>query len=441
MGNTIDSEVKQEENILERPQKGNASEFYWACRNGDIERVKQLLLTIPYNDLNRLEPNGSTQLHAATYLGHTEIVRLLLQHHGVRRHRRNRHGHTAYEEAQTDDMRQIFHRPSNKNRFCDNENVQETFQVVKSEDQELYTESDDNVNYTDSPWINNVGTEDELHRLKRLSYAGSGRAILKSSLFMFLTKKFIFNYESILKEAWPADMIQLTKLLCDRAYRVKEIQKTIEKFVTPSHSEYNKCCTLLSKYEQTGILEHLLKLYTLETPFYRQLKEDYIDSLLSAIAMDDSQLKKRYYKGQVYRGVLMTKQDVNNYRWALKTIGSLILTTTFSSTSLHRDVAENFTSLEGTSDKIRVLTICDFPTVCQKAINLNAIPNHQLSCISEYENEAGVLILPGTPFRVKNVEGDEQFTTILLENVCIESYSLYDTTKSLFKEYGLFKTD
>ncbi|CAF2634740.1 unnamed protein product [Rotaria sp. Silwood2] len=79
MGNTIDTEVKQEKKILDQPQEGKASEFYWACRNGDIERVKQLLLTISYNDLNTLEPNGSTPLHAATYFGHTEIVHLLLQ--------------------------------------------------------------------------------------------------------------------------------------------------------------------------------------------------------------------------------------------------------------------------------------------------------------------------------------------------------------------------
>ncbi|CAF2634730.1 unnamed protein product [Rotaria sp. Silwood2] len=241
----------------------------------------------------------------------------------------------------------------------------------------------------------------------------------------------ISKYESILQESLPSDILQLLKLVYDKTHRVKKIQEMIDKFVTPSHHEYKKCCFLLSKYEQTGTLEYLLKLYTLETPFYRQLKDNNIFPLLSAVLADAPQLKTRHYKGLVYRGVLMTKQDVNNYRWALRTNESLILTTTFSSTSLNRDVAESFTSAEAPSDKIKVLMVCDFPTICEKGINLNAIADHQLSCISEYENEAEVLILPWTSFRVKTIEVDEQFTTILLENVCVESYSLYNATKSV----------
>ncbi|CAF1578650.1 unnamed protein product, partial [Adineta steineri] len=33
MGNT-DSTIKEEQRILRHPQTGEASEFYWACRNG-----------------------------------------------------------------------------------------------------------------------------------------------------------------------------------------------------------------------------------------------------------------------------------------------------------------------------------------------------------------------------------------------------------------------
>ena len=78
-------------------------------------------------DLNRLESNGSTGLHAATFFGHVEVVRLLLQKRGVMRHRKNHHGLTAYEEAANDEIRQLFHRP-NTNRFSsdstdNNENI------------------------------------------------------------------------------------------------------------------------------------------------------------------------------------------------------------------------------------------------------------------------------------------------------------------------------
>jgi hypothetical protein len=68
MGNTQDTQSDEEERILQRPQLGEASEFYWTCRNGDVKRVRQLLDCIPYDRLNRLEPNGSTPLHAASLI-------------------------------------------------------------------------------------------------------------------------------------------------------------------------------------------------------------------------------------------------------------------------------------------------------------------------------------------------------------------------------------
>ena len=54
-------------------------------------------------------------------------VRLLRQKRGVIRHRKNRHGLTAYDEAASDEIRQLFHRP-NIDRFSshssdNNENI------------------------------------------------------------------------------------------------------------------------------------------------------------------------------------------------------------------------------------------------------------------------------------------------------------------------------
>ncbi|CAF0973672.1 unnamed protein product [Didymodactylos carnosus] len=106
MGNEKSTVESEEPRILEHPAQGEASDFYWACRNGEIERVKQLLKDIPYEDLNHLEPNGSTPLHAASYVGQTEIVHLLLHERGCRRDLLNRYDLTAYEEAFSDEIRQ-----------------------------------------------------------------------------------------------------------------------------------------------------------------------------------------------------------------------------------------------------------------------------------------------------------------------------------------------
>ncbi|CAF4002511.1 unnamed protein product, partial [Rotaria sp. Silwood1] len=104
---------------------------------------RELIATIHYEDLNQLEPNGSTALHAASYGGHVEIVRLLLNKLGCRRDRRNRYGLTAYEEAFSEEVRRLFHRPDGRNRFCpenddDHEDSGKIFGVLKKEDTEKH---------------------------------------------------------------------------------------------------------------------------------------------------------------------------------------------------------------------------------------------------------------------------------------------------------------
>ncbi|CAF1624610.1 unnamed protein product, partial [Didymodactylos carnosus] len=128
----MDKNIKNGQQIGLHSKQNGLSEFYWACRNGDLDMVKQMLPNIPYSELNRLEENDSTPLHEATLFGHKEIVWLLLHERGCQRHQRNHHGRTAYEEAKTDEIRQSFHRLSNMNRFCDNsdQEIQLTFEII-----------------------------------------------------------------------------------------------------------------------------------------------------------------------------------------------------------------------------------------------------------------------------------------------------------------------
>jgi ankyrin repeat protein len=111
------------------------SEFYLACRNGDVEFVKDYLMKISptkYNP-NHLESSvKSTPLHAASYYGHKEIVQLLIEH-GCDRSQTNGYGLTAYEEAANDEIRQLFKRPmygSDIRRFQD-ETTDNWFDFVK----------------------------------------------------------------------------------------------------------------------------------------------------------------------------------------------------------------------------------------------------------------------------------------------------------------------
>ncbi|CAF1369255.1 unnamed protein product, partial [Didymodactylos carnosus] len=82
------------------------SALYNACRNNDIEQVKTLLTNTSLEQLNRIEPNGSTALHAASFLSRGEIVKLLLEQ-GADRWIKNRYNMTPYEEAKPH-IKEIF---------------------------------------------------------------------------------------------------------------------------------------------------------------------------------------------------------------------------------------------------------------------------------------------------------------------------------------------
>jgi hypothetical protein len=417
--------------VLEYPYRGEASKFYIACRDGDIETVKEMLPTIPYDQLNQLEPNGSTPLHAATYFGHLNIVRLLLHEYGCQRHLRNHRGFTAYEEAQTDEIRQLYHRPSNENRFNDDSNdSKQTFQLVSSSSLTNEKEKDDNDNLTepDHRYLIGYETNEEIQRqllglncVKALFQSRIGRRIMEQGMKLKLTK----DDAGYGEEEYA--------YVTSEKFRHEALQKVLDEHVTPDHPEYEHCCHLLKEYIQHGTIESLLRLYTLETPFYPQLLI-LSNPLGFPLFLHLSDLKQRYYQGHSYRGVRLSQHAFNEYRWALKHQGSALLALTFASTSTIQDVAEQFTAISLASpDKINALLVFHFPQPCDTAINLSEIPEYQLPCISNYEGEKEVLIGPRTFFKVTKIETNESNgrCKIYLENLCGERQTVSKAVKLL----------
>jgi hypothetical protein len=412
MGNA-DSTIKEEQRILRHPQTGEASEFYWACRNGDVEKVKELLPSISYEDLNRLEPNGSTPLHAASYTGHVEIVRLLLHKRGCRRDRLNRHGLTAYEEAFSDDIRQLFHRPSGRNRFCDEddgeqEGFEKMFEVTAKDDE---SEEDNAEDFSKDKWVAGHATSKEIETAKRA--VSAGKLIFQSKLL-----------RSLASYVEPDAPFSRTKI-------IEELNEMLTEHVTDQHPEYDKCRTLVTKAFTEDRPEYLLRLYSLETGFYRALT-DKPENLGAPLMILLKKLKPRYFQGISYRGVKMTTEDLRSYRWALKKKGAII-THTFCSTSLDRSVAEGFAGTSPINDKKQsLLMIFTFAEKCDTAINLGKLSN-ELPCISEYENEAEVLVFPGTLFNVKHIEEGTKYITIYLENIPVHQNALFSLLKVAYE--------
>ncbi|CAF0745149.1 unnamed protein product [Adineta steineri] len=92
------------------------SDFYFACRNNKLELVVQLLNDRPLEDIDRIEPNNSSALHAACYYKHADIIRLLLDR-GFTRRVLNIHNELPIDEAGDEELRQLFHRSDLSNRF------------------------------------------------------------------------------------------------------------------------------------------------------------------------------------------------------------------------------------------------------------------------------------------------------------------------------------
>ncbi|MCI4407481.1 MAG: ankyrin repeat domain-containing protein [Thermofilum sp.] len=105
-----------------------AEELFKAAENGDVERVKELLASVP--DFHRMEyvnatPSyGSTPLHYAAYNGHTDFVKLLLEN-GADPSIKDNSGKTAADLARERGHIEIANMI---------ENVKELFEALKKGD-------------------------------------------------------------------------------------------------------------------------------------------------------------------------------------------------------------------------------------------------------------------------------------------------------------------
>ncbi len=92
------------------------SPFYYACRDNNISLVEDYLKTMSLEEINKIEPNGSTALHVAAYRGHEKIVGLLLEK-GACHTTTNKYNNTPLDEAKTDQIKQLIRNRRHAARF------------------------------------------------------------------------------------------------------------------------------------------------------------------------------------------------------------------------------------------------------------------------------------------------------------------------------------
>jgi hypothetical protein len=374
------------------------SEIYNACRNGDFNYVQALVETSSFDaDINPLESNGSTALHIACSEGYTDIVRLLLNDHRVDRHRLNKDGQTAFKVASTTEIRQLFHRPKHYNTpFCTDENTSSPLEVIVNE------------NRSESQWIHTYPTAAPILTECYHEVLDEISAPYHS---IFDWCKSLFGYDSH-KE-------KINKWLKDLEFHIEQclIHDYLKTHTNVNNTLYLNACKCIKKYEKTRNIEHLLRLYSLDTSICRYFAQNSNRSnfLYAPIRFDLFNLSERAYQGICFRGLTMHENEFAKYQQALECKGSYIKTNTFCSTSINPLVAEMFTDTNKIKDIVNVIMIFEFIESCSTSLILfSRLP--QLKCISNFEDEEEVLILPGTIFSVKDIQDQTHLKLIYLEH-------------------------
>ncbi|CAF3841070.1 unnamed protein product, partial [Rotaria magnacalcarata] len=238
-----------------------SSELYLACRNGDIKKVAQLLTRLNTANINRLEPTGSTSLHAASFFGHKTIVQILLQN-GAQSWTVNKYKMTPYEEAANDEIRSLFHRPleTDSNRFVDDDTNNDCSELIS----EKKIEENTNVNIPNG-WIEgykNIGKDFESKGIKFIVRA------------------------------------QITKYYLTSLQRsddcARELRRILKLSVPSNHPDYKTACRLFDEYCSRNQIEHLIRLYTLETEFYYALHSN-VEIFTVEIYSQLQNLKDRFF--------------------------------------------------------------------------------------------------------------------------------------------------
>lgn len=259
----------------------------------------------------------------------------------------NANGQTAYEEASSDKIRRLFYRlRQDKYRFSSNEDAANPLKMMKG------------ARSTTCKWLdhypNNFTVRQDVYSEtfnKQYDNSNAMINVLKSLIGMDPYKKKI--------QQWSAN-----------------IQALIDKTFTFPQPDYFHACKLLEDFTKNRNIEFLFHLYALNSNFCQYLGKSlqYTDYFYTPIHVYLYTVEYRSYKGRAYRGLTMSKTDLNDYKYALHCKESYIRTNTFCSTSMIESVAEMFAesgNLQG--DKLKVLMVFDFEHSCSTAIILQEI--------------------------------------------------------------------
>lgn len=345
------------------------SNFYLACRQNNFEEAQKLLQNMTLNEVDRIEPNGSTALHSASYHGHSSIVELLLQA-GANRAIMNKYRCIPYDEAKNDDIKGLFLRIPNSNRL-----------------------------------VSCTGAiEWELVDEDIMEKAAEERNIIKSLYDNAMKRNRIDKmFENIENNYVNKGLTNIGGIEVIRRYFRKATEEQNPKWIITAYTAETDFYTILNTEIAAGATQH-------------QSERRYIITLIS----HHDSLEKYTFIGTAYRVMQMTKDDIQKYQ-----VDCLIMTQSFLSSSIDRKVVELFSyrqakaaqSEKNINPRCKVDgTIIKTWVICKYQIKHRRTALH-IEDISQYANEAEILIMPYSVFKVKKIEQVQYPYTENIQNV------------------------
>ncbi|CAF1471209.1 unnamed protein product [Adineta ricciae] len=261
------------------------SEFYNACRDNNIDFVKRKLKTMTIEEINQIEPNGSTALHVASYRGHEEIVDLLLEN-GASHMITNRYQNTPLDEAKTERIRKLFHNRRKKTRFIS--------------DFVEWIISTDNADFQSNIFLKKLETY--------------GKDFDLNQMIIHIKENYL---PKLLKYSLD---LQIIEEYFDLAIKGKDPLQLLKAYTTDTEF-YSSLNINLAKLHLENLTE----------------KENLDQVYFIGIIAHHPKLDQLSFTGTIYRGMIINNDNFKQYK-----IGTKILTKTFSSASKNRNIAFRF---------------------------------------------------------------------------------------------------
>ncbi|CAF1494692.1 unnamed protein product, partial [Didymodactylos carnosus] len=391
-------EAMEIESVHVDSEELTSADLYHACENNNIEQVMRYIESENINNIinEKLHPSGSTALHIASHKGHNEIVKLLLKN-GAFRSTTNKYGLTPFEEARTEETKDLFRRINTRHSFIGNPDDADYIEWVIA-DTDLVKECEHFRNGTDS--------------LKRYDYLATRE--LLAEIINYYIKEYLVQNEGL-----PDAQIKEIEYDFTEALHQRDIIHYLIKAYTSSTANFHK---ILNKH----LAKYLMDYFDQKVHFSRNYRLINCLKNIVALLIHHPDFINHHFIGTTYRGMLMTENDLEKYQ-----TGSLIMNRTFLSTSKKLTVAEFFAGegQQNTSRKTPDRTHIQISVVCQYKIK-NTRTALNIESMSSILDEQEVLITPFATFNVTNVKRHDPTTnpSVSVEIELEEYESVYEPT-------------